>query len=228
MLTDYSARLLTLSRKLLSVQEDERRAVARELHDHIGQQLAALKINLERLRSAHAVLRRDARIADCLELTDQTIKQIGDTSLDLRPSILDDLGLTPAPQWYARRQQSRAGCEIDVRSDVEQRLPGHVETAAFRIVQEAVNNAIRHGHASHVRVEVTRDATHLTLTIRDDGSGFDPDALPTADPGSLGLLSMRERAELLGGEFRLHGAVGDGVAIAARLPLSEDSTAGPR
>jgi signal transduction histidine kinase len=94
-------------------------------------------------------------------------------------------------------------------------------------VQEAVNNAIRHGQASHVRVEVTRDATHLTLTIRDDGCGFDPDALSSGDPGSLGLLSMRERAELLGGEFRLHGVVGSGVAIEARLPLREDSIAGP-
>lgn len=221
MLTDYSARLLSLSHRLLSVQEEERRALARELHDHIGQQLAALKLNLEMLRRSHPELTGDTRLADCLDITDQTIGQIGDTSLDLRPSMLDDLGLSPALHWYARRQQLRSGCEIAIGGDLDERLPGHVETAAFRIVQEAVNNAIRHGHPAHVFVDLAVDAAHLTVTIRDDGDGFDPNAvLPPGDSGAcLGLLSMRERAELLGGEFRLRTAVGEGVSIHARLPL---------
>lgn len=220
-LTEYSDRLRRLSRRLLSVQEEERRALARELHDHFGQQLAALKLNLEALCSSHPELAVETRFADCLEITDQTICQIGDASLDLRPSLLDDLGLSPALRSYARRQQQRSGCEIVVRGDVEQRLPEHVETAAFRIVQEAVHNAIRHGRATHVCVELTADAENLTVTIGDDGCGFDPEATPTPDDqgGGMGLVSMRERAELLGGEFQLRATVGSGASIQARLPL---------
>ncbi|HEY2387176.1 MAG TPA: PAS domain S-box protein [Candidatus Binatia bacterium] len=221
MLTDYSARLESLSRRLLSVQEEERRALARELHDQVGQQLAALKLNLERLRTSHPELANDARLADSIEITDRTINQIGDTSLDLRPSVLDDLGLLPALHWYARRQQARSGCEIAIHGSVEERLPGHIETAAFRIVQEAVNNAIRHGQADRVSVEIVADAASVTVAITDHGRGFDPEAAATFDSGRscLGLLSMRERAELLGGEFQLRAAVGEGVAILARLPL---------
>jgi len=220
-LTEYSERLESLSRRLLSVQEEERRALARELHDQVGQQLAALKLNLEMLRRSHPELAGETRLVDCLEITDRTINQIGDTSLDLRPSMLDDFGLAPALHWYARRQQARSGCRIEIRGNVDERLPGHVETAAFRIAQEAVNNAIRHGAVDHVRVELTADATALTVTITDDGPGFDPEAVKALENGrsSLGLLSMRERAELLGGEFRLRTAVGEGVSIQARLPL---------
>jgi len=221
MLTEYSVRLESLSRRLLSVQEEERRALARELHDQVGQQLAALKLNLERLRTAHPELATEARLVDSIEITDRTINQIGDTSLDLRPSMLDDLGLAAALHWYARRQQARSGCTIVIGGKVEERLPGHVETAAFRIVQEAVNNAIRHGHADRVSVELVSDAVSLTVTITDQGRGFDPETVAALDGerSSLGLLGMRERAELLGGEFQLRAAVGQGVAIVARLPL---------
>jgi two-component system NarL family sensor kinase len=108
-----------------------------------------------------------------------------------------------------------------VHGSVEQRLPDHVETAAFRIVQEAVRNAIRHGRATHVCVDLALDADGLIVNVSDDGSGFDPASTPTPDrhPSGMGLLSMRERAELLGGEFRLSAAVGAGTSLRVRLPL---------
>jgi len=221
-LTEYSQRLAHLSRRLLSVQEEERRALARELHDHVGQQLAALKLNLERIRHAHPELAEEMRLTDSLEITDDTMRQIGDTSFDLRPSILDDFGLSPAVRWYAQRQEKRSGLHIVVRAEVEQRLPDHIETAAFRIVQEAVNNAIRHGgSATRVSVALTIDRNWLSLNISDDGCGFDPEALTDlgGEAGGMGLLSMRERAELLGGQFRLRTAPGAGASVEARLPL---------
>ncbi len=223
-LTEYSQRLAHLSRRLLSVQEEERRALARELHDHIGQQLAALKLNLERLRHSHPELAEEVRLTDSLEIIDDAMQQTGDTSLDLRPSILDDLGLSPAVRWYARRQEKRSGLRIAVRAEVERRLPDHIETAAFRIIQEAVNNAIRHARgATCVSVEIAIDRDCLSLSISDDGCGFNPDALAKWDDGEaggMGLLSMRERAELLGGEFLLRAAPGAGASIEARLPLA--------
>lgn len=221
MLQEYSARMETLSRQLLSVQEEERRALARELHDHIGQQLAALKLNLEALRRRHASLAGEPRLFDSLEIIDQAIHQIGDTSLDLRPSMLDDFGLCAALRSYVRRQQIRSGCEITLHGSVEPRLPDHVETAAFRIVQEAVRNAIRHGAATHVHVEIELQADGLVVSVQDDGSGFDPASPASADraTGGMGLLSMRERAELLGGEFRLSASVGAGTSLRVRLPV---------
>lgn len=221
MLTGYSARLEILSRQLLSIQEDERRALARELHDHVGQQLAALKINLEGLRAVHADLAGSPRLVDCLDIIDVTIRQIGDTSLDLRPSMLDDFGLGAAVRSYARRQQARTGCAITVEGNVESRLADHVETAAFRIVQEAVRNAIRHGRATQVCVDLSLQPDGLIVTVTDDGSGFDPETVEMADgvPKGMGLLSMRERAELLGGELFVKAAAGTGTSLSVRLPV---------
>ncbi len=219
MLTEYSVRLETLSRRLLSVQEEERRTLARELHDQIGQQLAAIKLNLEALAVRHPALSDEPRLADSLELIDQTIGQIGDTSLDLRPSMLDDLGLAAALRSHARREQGRSGCEILVHGSVE-RLPDHVETAAFRIVQEALRNAVTHGRATHIAVDIALGPSGLTLRVSDDGVGFQPAVpLPDPRPGGMGLLGMRERVELLGGEFELRSAIGAGTTIRVRLPV---------
>jgi len=215
-------RLETLSRRLLAVQEDERRALARDLHDQVGQQLAGLKLNLEALRVRYGVLAAEPRFADSLEIIDQTIGQIGDTSLDLRPSMLDDLGLVAALRSYARRQQLRSGCAIGIDTHLARRLPDHVETCAFRIVQEAVSNAIRHGRATTVSVHVALELQTLRITVSDDGRGFDASNAADAAPRShgMGLLSMRERAELLGGEFEVTTAVGTGTVVSARLPIS--------
>lgn len=216
-----SLRLETLSRRLLAVQEDERRALARDLHDQIGQQLAGLKLNLEALRTRYAVLAAEPRFSDSIEIIDQTIGQIGDTSLDLRPSMLDDLGLVAALRSYARRQHLRSGCAITIDAEIARRLTDHVETCAFRIVQEAVSNAIRHGRATAIAVQVALQRQTLCVTVTDDGRGFDASAETAAPrPDGMGLLSMRERAELLGGEFEITTAVGSGTVVRARLPTS--------
>ncbi|MCC6849458.1 MAG: PAS domain S-box protein [Deltaproteobacteria bacterium] len=220
MLKAYSHRLETLSRRLLAVQEDERRALARDLHDQVGQQLAGLKLNLEALRVRYAALAAELRFTDSLDIIDQTIGQISDTALDLRPSMLDDLGIVAALRSYARRQQLRSGCAISVESDLAERLPDHVETSAFRIVQEAVTNAIRHGHASSVIVRLALDAGGLRVTVRDDGRGFHAGADATTRSSGMGLLSMRERVELLEGEFRVETTIGRGTVVHARLPLA--------
>jgi PAS domain S-box-containing protein len=225
MLKANAVRLETLSHQLLTVQEEERRRLARELHDQIGQQLAGLKLNLEALRVRHSALAAEPRLLDSLELIDQTIAQVGDTSLDLRPSMLDDLGLEAAIRSYARRQQARAGGTISVHGTVTQRLSDDVETAAFRIVQEAVRNAVTHGRARRVEIELEADARRLTLTIRDDGGGFDDAArTPDSPDTGMGLLSMRERVDLLGGDFEVQSVIGVGTTIRVRLPLGTPRT----
>ncbi|HWS14506.1 MAG TPA: PAS domain S-box protein, partial [Rhodocyclaceae bacterium] len=208
-------RLRLLSRRLLSVQEDERRALARELHDEVGQQLAALKINLDMLlRGGGAELDR-RRLSDSIEIADQTIERIRDTALNLLPAVLEDLGLTSALNWYARRQAERSGCRIQVGSSIPP-LAKDVETALFRIVQEAVNNAIRHGAAGRIEVALDMVGDAVRVSVHDDGRGFDVgDSAATG----VGLLSMRERTELLGGQFEVQSRVGGGTWVRARIPL---------
>jgi PAS domain S-box-containing protein len=218
-LAEYTERLQSLSRRLLSVQEEERRAMARELHDEIGQQLAALKLNLTVMLRAGAPAPDPRRLTDCIEIADLTIERIRDTALNLRPSVLDDLGLTSALHWYARRQAQRAGCHIEVRATVPP-LPGEVETALFRITQEAVNNAIRHGRAQRVDVVLELADNFVHLRVDDDGIGFDT----TAAGGGMGLLGMRERAELLGGRLALDSRPGAGTRLGAEIPLDWSAT----
>ena len=220
LLKESSTRLEQLSQQLLSVQEEERRALARELHDHIGQQLAGLKLNLEALGVRHTELLVEPRFGDSLSIIDQTILQLGDKSLELRPSMLDDFGLPAALRSHARRQQVRSGCVITVTENLTRRLPEEIETAAFRIVQEAVRNAISHGKGTHVDVNLALEVDGLILTVRDDGIGFDQTATSAAgSTRGMGLLSMRERAELLGGAFSLSAAVGSGTSLQVRFPL---------
>jgi PAS domain S-box-containing protein len=219
-LADHAERLQSLSRRLLSVQEDEKRALARELHDEIGQQLAALKLNLTVLLRGGAPTPATQRLTDCIEIADLTIERIRDAALNLRPSVLDDLGLAAALHWYARRQAERARCRIEVHASVPP-LPGDIETAVFRIVQEAVNNAIRHGRAQRIDVALDLKDDWVCLRVADDGGGFDAATLCAP---STGLLSMRERAELLGGRFGIDSRRGAGTRVEADIPLELPAT----
>lgn len=216
-----SHHLQQLSRRLLSVQEEERRALARELHDDFGQQLAALKLNLGLLNGSALDAVGHRRIADCLEIVNHTLERVRDTALNLRPSMLDDLGLSAALHWYTRRQAERAGCVIVVRDCVPPLSPD-METAVFRIVQEAVNNAIQHGRARNIDITIKVANQRLLLAIRDDGAGFTlTNAKSVEDRRGMGLMNMRERVELLGGQFALVSRLGDGAAIEAEIPLPE-------
>lgn len=210
--------LRKLSRRLLSVQEEERRALARELHDGLGQQLTALKLNLGVLGRSLTNAAHQHRIADCLEIVDHTLEHIRDTARDLRPAMLDDLGLSSALHWYARRQVERTGCAIEVQDRIPPLSP-ELETAIFRIVQEAVNNAIRHGQAHCITITVKADNRELAVTIQDNGGGFETETPSTPCESGMGLINMRERTELLGGHFNLTTQPGVGTLIHATLPL---------
>ncbi|MDG4551580.1 MAG: PAS domain S-box protein [Candidatus Contendobacter sp.] len=220
LLKESTQRLQALSRRLLSVQEEERRMLARELHDDFGQQLAAFKLNLGLLSRSMSGEADQRRIADCLEIVNHLLERLRDIARDLRPSVLDDLGLAAALHWYTRRQAERSGCEIMVL-DCFSRLSPEIETTVFRIAQEAVNNAIRHGGARHITVTAKAGGQGLALAIQDDGSGFDPAAASSKPDAGLGLNSMRERAELLDGRFALTSQAGVGTRIEVFIPLAE-------
>lgn len=218
-------RLAILSRRLLEAQETERRHIARGLHDDLGQTLTAVRLNLDALRQR--VGQDDAVAApvrDGIALVDDAIAAVRSLSLDLRPSLLDDLGLVPALRWYARSAGERSGLDITmVAPSATQRLPQPVETACFRIAQEAVTNALRHAGARRVEISLRLHGNEVELLVRDDGGGFDVAAARArASAGqSIGLLSMEERAALAGGSLRVASSPG-GSTVMARFPYEPD------
>ncbi len=222
-------RLQTLSARMLAVQEAERRRIARELHDEVGQALTAVKINLQLLKQpppAPGVT--EARIDETLGIVDRTLQDVRQLSLDLRPSLLDDLGLIPALQWLVRVRGERAGLVGAVVADLpEGAVPDDLAITCFRVVQEAVTNVMRHARATQLWVELRRRAGELELVIRDDGVGFDVEAAyRRARSGtSLGLLSLEERVELAGGRSVIESGPGRGTTVRVWLPL-EASPAG--
>lgn len=216
-LRDYAERLRQLSRELLRVQEEERAALSRELHDEVGQQLAALKLNLKAL-AKQAGAEQKARLADCLDVVETTIAQIRDRALDLRPSLLDDLGLAAALEWHCRRQGERTGVAVVfVAGALPAKPDADVATAAYRVAQEAINNALKHGRPRRIDVGLSMGEETLTVTVADDGGGFDPAAV--AGRG-LGLAGMRERAAILGGNVAVQSAPGHGARVRAEFPLT--------
>jgi len=211
--------LQALSHRLLEAREVERRHIAHGLHDELGQTLTAIKLNLQSLRA-------DADpVAESLALIDRGIEQVRSLSLDLRPSMLDDLGLVATLRWYLDRHGQRAGYAVTLDADrIETRLPPTVETACFRLTQEALTNVARHARARRVTVTVRGRDAELELAVRDDGVGFDVRAARerAAAGASLGLLGMEELASLAGGRLTIESAPGQGTAILARFPLRED------
>jgi PAS domain S-box-containing protein len=215
-------RLEGLSRRLIQAQETERRRVARELHDEIGQTLTALKLNLGALQETIDAEQHRAIVDESLALTEQTLQQARDLSLDLRPVLLDDLGLVPALRWYLDRQGRRAGFTTEFSAvDVGDAIPAEVATTCFRIAQEALTNVARHAQTTHVVMQLAQRNQTLELVVRDAGQGFDREpAMARAEQGrSLGLLGMRERAALVGGALTIDSAPGRGTAVRVVLPL---------
>ena len=216
-----------LLRKVISAQEDERRRIARELHDETSQTLSALAIGLETALARYPSDVSRARLVDAKALAVRTINELHRIIYDLRPSVLDDLGLLSAIRWYAERQLESRG--ISVRCEFassETRLAPETETALFRVVQEAVTNIAKHAQADTVLIQCAERDGMLTIEIEDDGQGFDPSTLPppAARERGLGLLGMRERVELLGGTLILDSAPGQGARIAVSVPLPPDQT----
>ena len=210
-----------LSRRLVAAQETERRNIARELHDELGQTLTVAQLNLQSLLQTPGN-GGGVRARASLAAVDQVLDQVRDISLNLRPSMLDDLGLQPALEWLTRRQAELAGLTGEVHADgLAQRLDPLLETECFRIAQEALTNVVRHAQAKVVVVEMRQVEGQLHLRVRDDGVGFD--VAPTREKAirgsSLGLLSMEERAARAGGQLEFNSAPGRGCEVHAWFPL---------
>lgn len=216
-------RLLALSRRLIEAQEAERRHIARELHDEIGQELTALKINLQAAHHPDGDMELTSRLEDSMGIVERAIQQVRDMSLALRPSLLDDLGLVAALRWLVDHQAQRSGFEARLEAEPARiNVSPEVEIGCYRVVQEALNNIARHAQAHNVRVEVALREGELRLLIRDDGVGFDVKAARerASHGASMGLLTMSERTRLLGGRLEMKSAPGQGTEIRAVFPAS--------
>jgi two-component system sensor histidine kinase UhpB len=225
-LDQYSGQLRAFSEGAISAQEEERKRIARGLHDDTAQALSSLVIQLERLGKILPPDYPEAvqRLADVRRLAIQTLEGLRKIIYGLRPSMLDDLGLVPAIRWYTRNtlEDTAIRVQYDIPNE-NLRLHPNLETLLFRIAQEGVNNVLRHSNASHVTVRLVQENDHLRLEVIDDGLGFNVShsqglALPEK---RLGLLGIRERAALVGGEVFIDSAPGRGTRLQVNVPLEQ-------
>ena len=219
---EHAARqqLRDLTAYLQTAREEERTRIAREIHDELGQTLTALKFDLSWLTKR---LPRDnpdlaERAAVMSGLIDETIHTVRRVATELRPGLLDDLGLAAALEWQAQEFAERTGIACELRlGDEDVAIERNLATAVFRIFQETLTNIARHAAASKVQVEMERTAGELLLVVQDDGLGIAEEQ--AADHKSLGLMGMRERARALGGEVAFYGTPGEGTTVILRMPL---------
>jgi len=214
--------LQMFSRQLIEAQEDERRRIARDLHDQIGQALTAVNMNLHTVQRVCTEPKASPFIKDNIDAVNEALRLVRDLSVDLRPPLLDDLGLATALRWYVARYARRTGVMTEVLVDLPdtERYSRELETACFRIAQEALTNVARHARASHVSVQLTIQDHVLLLAIRDDGVGFAPAALLKLAPrATLGLLGMRERAETVGGTLEINSEISEGTEVRFKFVL---------
>jgi signal transduction histidine kinase len=216
--------LQRLSSQLIRAQETERRTISQELHDEMGQRLTAMHINLVEIEKSlmpecSSVVKE--RLTETLALVDHTLEQIRELSLDLRPSMLDDLGLVPTLRWYINRYARRLNIEVRFSvMNVEQRLDPEIETTLYRVVQEALTNVAKHARATEVRIRLERTESTLTALIEDNGQG----GISHISHGKhlrqgIGLLGMQERVTGLGGEFRIQSPPGQGTQLLIEIPI---------
>ena len=209
-----------LARRLMDVYESERRSLARDLHDDLGQLVSAVRLNLQRPDAG-----TKKRRAETIGLLDGALQRLRELAHNLRPSMLDELGLPAALSWYAKRETERAGLELrlDVRATV--RLSSDLETACFRIAQEALTNVVRHAHARTVDVRLHEMGNAIELEVRDDGHGF---VQGTTRPvwaagGGQGMVGMQERAAAVGGLVEVESHPGQGTTVRARFTIASTS-----
>jgi PAS domain S-box-containing protein len=226
--------LRALSARLHSVREEESARIAREIHDEIGAELTSLKWDMEEVGEIISELRDGPRLAALREkvaamiaLTDNAVDTVRRISAELRPTALEEFGLAEALRWHAQQFQARTGIMVNCdcpQEDVD--LSREQSTAVFRIFQEALTNVLRHAQAARVDIEMRQEEDRLVLTIRDDGRGITEEE--KTGPHSLGLLGMRERTHLLGGEINVEGAQGRGTVVTLRVPTAAKEAAGGR
>lgn len=215
-------RLQILYRRLMEGQETERHHIARELHDEIGQSLTAVKMSLQAIQHLPGAQEVTTYLKESITIVDQALQRVRNLSLDLRPSLLDDLGLVAALRWYVDRQAQWAGIAAEFIAEPEGlRLPTDLETVCFRVTQEALTNVVRHAHAHKMRVELHRRDTEVSLLISDDGTGFDVHAAQkrASRGSSLGLIGMQERVFLAGGEIDIVSSATRGTDVRVRFSL---------
>jgi signal transduction histidine kinase len=216
-----------LLHQVIGAQEDERMRISRELHDETSQSLTALLVGLDTINIAAQsdISRIEGHIRDLKSITEDMLSNIHRLIADLRPSLLDDLGLEAAIEWFGDQRLKPYGLSFHLlEHTLEERLPSPVETALFRIVQEGLTNIVRHANANSVAVRLVQEQGLVMLEISDDGVGFDPQQFEALEHGGrgLGLLGMRERAEILGGAFELESAIGKGTTVRIRFQIYRD------
>jgi signal transduction histidine kinase len=227
-LRDSFQQLRALAARLQTVREQERTRIARQIHDELGQALTAIKMDFAYLiaRLPDKGKQFQERTNSILKLTDDTMQTVRRIAAELRPGILDDLGLTAAIEWQAQEFQARAGIKCLVNlPEGEISLDRGRSTAIFRIFQETLTNVARHAQATRVDVRLEKGATELILEVRDDGKGIEEGKIQ--DSSSLGLLGMKERALVLGGTLEVKGRKGEGTTLRVRIPVERRKSARP-
>lgn len=230
-LEERTSQLQAISERAINAQEEERVRIARSLHDDTAQSISMLIIRLDKLGSMIPPGRPELTryLADAHQVATQLLENLRKVIWDLRPSILDDLGLLAAVRWYARANLESAGINVDFWGANELgRLPPHLETMLFRVTQEAVSNILRHANATRVSVRLWPEDGHICLEIKDDGRGFNVEAAAgsAVHRKQLGLLGIHERVSLVGGEMEVQSGEGTGTSLRLRVPLpAQDSTA---
>jgi signal transduction histidine kinase len=213
-IAERDASLRQLSKRLLSVQEQERVRIAREVHDELGQALTAMKIDLQQLGNQHRDLQEP--LGGIGRTIDEIVDLVRRIAADLRPAILDDLGVTAALEQQLRRLRESTGIATTLTVAEEPVIDMLTGANLYRIAQEALNNVVRHANATAVEVTLALADGNAVLTVKDNGHGMPP----STDPKSLGLLGIRERAELLGGSVAIDSRPGEGTMVTATLPLT--------
>jgi signal transduction histidine kinase len=216
--TEARGELKGLSARLVEAQETERRALSRELHDEVGQSLSAVLVELRNLSLGLATKSKESlgeHVDTIKHLVEGMIRVVRNMALLLRPSMLDDLGLVPALKWQAREVSKRTSTEVSVAAElISDDIPDEYKTCIYRVVQEALHNVSSHAHARTVRIRVQQEPDRLTLSIQDDGLGFDSKQVK-----GLGLLGIQERVTQLGGKCTVHSTPGSGTILAVELPF---------
>jgi signal transduction histidine kinase len=212
-----------LRRKLLYAQEEERRRIARELHDQMGQNLTALNVGLKSLLDRQSRSGLDSQVQRLQELATQTARDLHRVAVELRPAALDDLGLVKAIRAFTETWSTRYGIEVDFEAGQYQPagISSEIETILYRIIQEALNNVAKHSGATHVAVVLRRIAKHVHAFIEDDGHGFDPHVPSQSGNGSgrLGLLGIQERLGIVGGSLKIESVPESGTTLIVRIPV---------
>lgn len=219
---EAEAELRRLSQRLVKAQEEERKALSRELHDEIGQLLTGIRMELNSLGAIRSgpPEKFEQRTTEARILIEQTIRNVRDLAMGLRPSMLDDIGLAPALEWLGRDFSRRGGIAVDVQIDgTLDHLPEAHRTCIFRIVQEALTNCARHAGAKSIRVTVHGGANRVSLTVQDDGVGFPANG---EAPRGLGLLGIKERVNELGGTFKVASQSFRGAMLMVELPIESE------